>query len=118
MQALFLLEGNDPAEEELLEMQSVGAVLEALGLCFVADGDDPRVWRMAEGRAKPQTAVQALNKLLAHAQVRTDPLLLQPSPGWQSRAPESTKVGCRAGEQTGCHAVNVVTSCLSRRRSF
>lgn len=69
MQAQFLLEGSDPAEEELLEMQSVGAVLEALGLCFADDGDDPRVWRMAKGRAKPQSAVQALIKLLDNAQV-------------------------------------------------
>ena len=69
MQAMFLLEGSDPAVEELLEMRSVGPVLEALGLIFVDDGDDPRVWRMAKGRAKPQAAVEALKKLLANAQV-------------------------------------------------
>jgi hypothetical protein len=69
LQAQFLLEGSDPAEEELLEMQSVGAVLEALGLSYVDDADDPRVWRMAKGRAKPQAAVQALCKLLASSHV-------------------------------------------------
>jgi hypothetical protein len=70
LQAQFLLEGSNPAEEQLLEMQSVGPVLEALGLSYVDNADDPRVWRMAKGRAQPQTAVQALCKLLVNSEVR------------------------------------------------
>jgi hypothetical protein len=70
VQAQFLIEGSNPAEEELLEMQSMGAVLDALGLCYVEDADDPRVWRMGKGSTKPQTAVQALRKVLDKAVVR------------------------------------------------
>lgn len=69
VQAQFLLEGSDPAEDGLLEMQSIGVVLEALGLSYADDADDPRVWRVAKGRAKPQTAVQALCKNLSSVRV-------------------------------------------------
>lgn len=74
LQAQFLLEGSNPAEEMLLEMHSIGNLLEALGLCYVVDADDPRVWRIGKGRAKPQTAVQALCKLLTNSQVCTHSL--------------------------------------------
>jgi hypothetical protein len=68
MQVQFSFEASNPAEEFVLELPSIIAVLEALDMHF-ADGDDPTIWHLGTSAKSPHIALRDLQARLNAAKV-------------------------------------------------